>query len=189
MKQSLGPKTLVFPTPVFIIGTYDEQEQPNVAAVSWAGICSSDPPCVAISLRKVTHTYANIVKRQAFTLSVPAHDQVKLADYFGLVSGKSVDKFAKSKTTPVKSSLVAAPYVKEFPLVLECKVRQTIEIGLHTQFIGQIIDVKADGAVLNPSGNPDIKKVNPLIFDPATHSYYDVGMFVADAFAIGESLK
>lgn len=189
LKKSLGPKTIVFPTPVFIVGTYDENGKPNVAAVSWGGICSSDPPCVAISLRRVTHTYSNIVAQKAFTINIPSHDQVKVADYFGLISGKSVDKFAKAKMTPVKSTLVNAPYVKEFPMVLECRLRQTIEIGLHVQFIGQIADLKADEAVLNPSGNPDIKKVNPLLFDPATHSYYDVGMFVADAFSIGESLK
>jgi flavin reductase (DIM6/NTAB) family NADH-FMN oxidoreductase RutF len=189
MKKSLGPKTIVFPTPVFIVGTYDKAGKSNVAAVSWGGICSSDPPCVAISLRRVTHTYANIVAQQAFTISIPAQSQVKEADYFGLISGKSVDKFAKAKMTPVKSSLVNAPYVKEFPMVLECKLRQTVEIGLHVQFIGEIADLKVDEAVLNPSGNPDIKKVNPLIFDPATHSYFNVGMFVADAFSIGETLK
>jgi flavin reductase (DIM6/NTAB) family NADH-FMN oxidoreductase RutF len=189
LKKSLGPKTIVFPTPVFIIGTYDENGKPNVAAVSWGGICSSDPPCVAISLRRVTHTYSNIVAQKAFTINIPSRDQVKVADYFGLISGKSVDKFAKAKMTPVKSALVNAPYVKEFPMVLECRLRQTIEIGLHVQFIGEIADLKVDAEVLNPSNGPDIKKVNPLLFDPATHSYYDVGMFVADAFSIGESLK
>jgi flavin reductase (DIM6/NTAB) family NADH-FMN oxidoreductase RutF len=189
MKKSLGPKTIVFPTPVFVVGTYCPDGKPNVAVVSWGGICSSDPPCVCISLRKVTHTYANIVGQKAFTLSLPSQEQVKAADFFGLLSGKSVDKFAKASMTPIKAGKVNAPYVKEFPMVLECKLRQIVEIGLHVQFIGEIMDLKADEAVLNPSGNPDIKKVNPLIFDPATHSYYGVGMFVADAFSIGESLK
>jgi flavin reductase (DIM6/NTAB) family NADH-FMN oxidoreductase RutF len=189
MKKSLGGRPLLFPTPVLIIGTYDADGKPNVAAVSWGGICSSDPPCVAISLRRVTHTFANITQQKAFTVNIPSHDQVKVADFFGLISGKSVDKFAKAKMTPVKSALVAAPYVKEFPLVLECRLRHTVEIGLHVQFIGEILDVKADEAVLNPNGLPDIKKINPLIFDPATHSYYNVGMFVADAFSIGESLR
>mgnify|MGYP003875514121 CR=1 FL=1 len=188
MKKSLGPKPIIFPTPVFIVGTYDADGKPNVAAVSWGGICSSDPPCVAISLRKVTHTYANLMAQKAFTVSIPSHTQVREADFFGLISGKSMDKFARAKLTAVKGTKVNAPYVKEFPLVLECKVRQVVEIGLHVQFIGEVQDLKADEESLNPNGYPDIKKVNPLIFDPATHSYYNIGMFVADAFSIGESL-
>jgi flavin reductase (DIM6/NTAB) family NADH-FMN oxidoreductase RutF len=189
MKKSLGPKPILFPTPVFIIGTYDSKGLPNVAAVSWGGICSSDPPCVCISLRRVTHTFSNITAQQAFTINLPSQDQVQIADYFGLISGKSMDKFAKAKMTPVKSTLVNAPYVKEFPMSLECKVRQTVEIGLHVQFIAEILDVKISVDALNPSGNPDIKKVNPMIFDPATHSYFGVGSFIADAFSIGEGLR
>ncbi len=109
MKKSLGAKTLVYPTPVFVIGTYDSSGKPNVMTASWGGICCSQPPCVAVSLRKATYSYGNIVARKAFTVSIPSEDQVKQADYIGLVSGRNVDKFAEAKLTAVRSQLVDAP--------------------------------------------------------------------------------
>ena len=78
----------------------------------------------------------------------PPKSTSKQADYFGLVSGRNTDKFAATKLTPVKSTLVDAPYVKEFPLVLECKLVHVAELGLHTQFVGEVIDVKTDESVI-----------------------------------------
>ncbi len=39
-------------------------------------------------------------------------------------------------------------------MVLECKVLHVFELGLHTQFVGQIMDVKVDEAVLGSEGPP-----------------------------------
>lgn len=185
MKKSFGPKTLVYPTPVWVVGTYDKDGRPNVMTIAWGGICCSVPPCVAISLRKATYTYGNIIERQAFTVNVPSEAQAGEADYFGLVSGKNVDKFAATGLTPVKGDLVDAPYVKEFPMILECRVIRTVEIGLHTQFVGEIVDVKADESVLNERGLPDIGKVKPIVFCPELRTYYKVGGYLGEAFSIG----
>lgn len=54
MKQSIGAKPIVYPAPVLIVGTYDGNGKPNVMAVAWGGICCSNPPCVTISLRRVS---------------------------------------------------------------------------------------------------------------------------------------
>jgi flavin reductase (DIM6/NTAB) family NADH-FMN oxidoreductase RutF len=104
-----------------------------------------------------------LVERKAFTISVPSQHQVKEADYFGLTSGRDTDKFAATGLTPVASDLVDAPYVQEFPLVLECKILHTFKLGLHTQFVGQILDVKADEDVLDDAGMPDILKILPIV--------------------------
>lgn len=188
MKKSLGAQALVFPTPVFVVGTYDKDGNPNVMTASWAGLCCSEPPCIAISLRKATLTYGNILRRPCFTISVPSEDYLKHADYFGMVTGGGPYKLAVAKLTPVESKLVEAPYVKEFPMVLECRVVHTFELGLHTQFIGQILDVKADEAVLDQAGFADIKKVRPIVFAPDTRSYYGVGQYLGPAFSMGASL-
>jgi flavin reductase (DIM6/NTAB) family NADH-FMN oxidoreductase RutF len=84
MKRSLGAKTLIYPTPTWIVGSYDKQGKPNGMTAAWGGICCSDPPCVAVSLRKATYSYGSLVNRQAFTISVPSQSQVKVADYFDL---------------------------------------------------------------------------------------------------------
>ena len=188
MKKSLGAKTIIFPTPVLVVGTYDKAGRPNAMTAAWGGICCSRPPCVAVSLRKATYTYGNIIARRAFTISIPSEEHVQQADYFGLVSGKSVDKFAVAKLTPVKSKLVDAPYVKEFLLVLECRLTHMVELGLHTQFVGEILDVKAEAVVLGEGGHVDIKKMKPLVFAPDTQSYYGIGGFMGQAFSVGKTL-
>ncbi|MCE8424511.1 MAG: flavin reductase family protein [Candidatus Methanoperedens sp.] len=186
MKKSLGAKTLVYPVPVWVIGTYDNERKPNVATIAWGGICCSQPPCVAISLRKATYSYGNIMDRKAFTVNVPSEKYVKEADYFGTVSGRNVDKFSESGLTSVKSEQVDAPYLKEFPLVLECKLIRIIEIGLHTQFIGEIMDVKADELVIGENGLTDIEKLKPVIYATDTSSYYGIGKCLGEAFSIGK---
>lgn len=186
MKQSLGAKAIVYPTPVFVIGTYDKDGKPNVMTAAWGGICCSSPPCVSVSLRKATYTHGNITERKAFTISIPSENYVKEADFFGLASGKTVEKFSATSLTPVKSDLVDAPYVGEFPFVLECRLLQTVEIGLHTQFIGEVLDIKAEPSVLE-DGVPDIEKIKPFIFVPESRKYYTVGKYLGKAFSIGKN--
>ena len=185
IKKSLGAKTIIYPTPVLVIGTYDKAEKPNVMTAAWAGICCSVPPCIGVSLRKATYTYGNIIDRKAFTVNVPSQNQAKIADYFGIYSGRDVNKLSHAGFTPVRSKLVDAPYINEFPLILECKLIKTVEIGLHTQFIGEIVDVKAEEIVLGEDGFPAIDKIKPIIFAPERRDYYGIGGFLGKAFAIG----
>jgi flavin reductase (DIM6/NTAB) family NADH-FMN oxidoreductase RutF len=188
MKRSLGAKTLIVPTPTWIVGTYDKQGKANGMTAAWGGICCSEPPCVAVSLRKATYSFGNLMERRAFTLSVPSQDQMKQADFFGLTSGRDIDKFAATGLTAARSELVDAPYVQEFPLVLECKVVHIFELGLHTQFVGEILDVKADEGMLDDNGMADIRKVLPIIFSPGNRSYYGVGQALGQAFAVGKEI-
>ncbi|MBI5459708.1 flavin reductase family protein [Methanobacterium sp.] len=187
MKKSIGAKTVTYPTPVFVVGTYDSEGKPNVMTAAWGGICCSVPPCIAISLRESTHTYQSILDSKAFTISIPSEDHVKEADYFGIASGKDVDKFQATGLTPVKSEVVNAPYVGEFPFVLECELLQSVKIGLHTQFIGEIKDVKVDEPLIEDGSL--IEKIKPLIYSPDNLSYYGVGKRVGKAFSVGRQIK
>jgi flavin reductase (DIM6/NTAB) family NADH-FMN oxidoreductase RutF len=189
MKKSFGPKALVYPTPVWIVGTYDKDGKPNVMTIAWGGICCSVPPCVAISLRKATYSYGNITERKAFTVNVPSEAHAREADYFGLVSGRNTDKFSATGLTPVRSDVVDAPYLNEFPLIIECRVIHSYEIGSHTQFICEIVDVKAEESVLGEKGLPVIEKVQPLVFSPERRAYYKVGDYIGDAFSIGKGMQ
>jgi flavin reductase (DIM6/NTAB) family NADH-FMN oxidoreductase RutF len=185
MKKSLGAKTLAQPAPAWVVGSYDAQGKPNIMTIAWGGICCSQPPCVAISLRKATYTYDCIKGRKAYTVNIPSAALVKETDYVGTVSGRAVDKFAETGLTPVRSELVDAPYIQEFPVVIECRLIHTFEIGLHTQFIGEIADINAEEAVLGEQGMLDILKVRPLIFDTGQGSYYGIGEHLGKAFSIG----
>ena len=189
MKKSLGPITMVHPLPVWCVGSYDLEGVPNLATVAWGGVCCSKPPCVTISLRKATYTYGNIMARQAYTINVPSSSYATEADYCGIVSGRDENKFQGCSLTPIRSELVDAPYVDEFPVVLECKVIHTYEIGLHTQFIGEILDVKVNPDSLSADGKPDILKVDPIIYSTKMQGYYRVGDLLGKAFSIGRKLN
>ena len=186
MKKSFGAKTLIFPTPVWCVGSYDASGNPNVMTVAWGGICCSVPPCVTVSLRKATYTYGSIMARQAYTLSVPGVSQIKEADYFGMASGRDTDKFRETGLTPVRSEVVDAPYVGEFPMVLECRVVHHYELGLHTHFVGEILDVKVEECMLGADGKPDIGKIRPVVFAPETRRYFGIGECVGNAFEVGK---
>jgi flavin reductase (DIM6/NTAB) family NADH-FMN oxidoreductase RutF len=189
MKKSLGAKTILYPTPVLVVGTYDKEGRPNVMTAAWGGIACSVPPCVAVSLRKATYSYSSIVEQKAFTISLPSEDYVKEADYFGMVSGRDADKFAASGLTPVKGDLVNAPYVKEFPFIVECTLLYTFELGLHTQFVGEIMDVKVDESLLGEDKLPAIEMIKPVLFAPENRAYHGVGEYLGKAFFIGREIQ
>jgi flavin reductase (DIM6/NTAB) family NADH-FMN oxidoreductase RutF len=189
VKKSIGAKTLLYPTPVLIVGTYDKAGKPNVMTVAWGGICCSSPPCVSISVREATYTYGNLMEQKAFTVNIPSENYVKQADFIGILSGTDTDKFLATGLTPLKSDVVNAPYVAEFPLELECKVIHHHRIGIHTQFIGEILDIQADEAVVGQNG-PEIEKIKPFMWAPdSSRGYYGVGEHLGKAFSIGRNLK
>ena len=189
MKQSLDASTLVGATTVWVIGTYDREGRPNIMTAAWGGVCCSDPPCIGVSLRKATYSYAAIVERKAFTVNIPSAGHVKETDYAGIASGRDADKWQSTGLTPERSELVDAPYVAEFPLVLECRLLHTLELGLHTRFIGEIVDVKAEESALGKDGSIDIERVDPFFYVPGKRTYYRIGPYFGKAHSIGTGLR
>jgi len=188
MKVSLGPHAYALPSPVWVVGSYGVHEQPNVMVAAWGSVCCTTPPCLSISIRGNRATYAGIIDHGAFTISVPSRDYLVEVDFIGMVSGVNSDKFSMAGLTAVRSNLVNAPYVQEFPLVLECKLLHQLDIGSHTQFIGQVIDVKADPDVLSDQEIPMADRINPLISSAGERAYYALGEFLDQARGPGISL-
>ena len=190
MKQSLGPKKLVaYPTPAWALCSYDSDGKPNVMTVAWAGICCSKPFCLAVCMRKATYSYDNVMERKAFTVNIPSEKYVKEMDFFGSTTGKKTDKFADTGLTPVRAEHVDAPYIEEFPVVYECKLTHTLEIGLHTLLVGEVVDLKADPEVMGEKEVPDIEKVKPIIFGPTIRTYHGIGEYLGKAYSIGKEIK
>jgi len=188
MMKSLGAKTILYPTPVLVVGSYAADGRANVMTAAWGGIACSKPPCVSVSLRSATASHGHIMARKAFTISLPGTGHAAEADYFGIASGRDQDKFQTSGLTAVRSDIVDAPYVGEFPLVLECAVVAVHELGLHTQFIGEIKDVKVDAAMLGDDGRIDLGRLQPILYAPDQMTYHAIGAVVGKAFSMGKSL-
>jgi flavin reductase (DIM6/NTAB) family NADH-FMN oxidoreductase RutF len=127
-----------------------------------------------------------MVTEKAFTVSIPSAKYVKEVDFFGIVSGRDTNKFELTGLNAIKSEVVHAPYVKEFPLVHECVVKTSIDLGLHTMFIGEILDSKVDESVMGKDERPDILKIKPYSLDFLRHEYYHTGTLLGKAFSDGK---
>ena len=189
MLISLGPQAFISPAPVLLVGTYDASGRPNIMTSAWGGLCCSQPPCLAVSLRRSSWTCRSLQLKQAFTVSIPGRNMVGQADFAGLVSGRQEDKFQSLGLTPQAGEHVDAPFVAECPVVLELLLRHTLEFGSHIQFVGEIMDVKVNRDCLSPEGLPDPALIDALSFAPLTKEYYGIGEFVARAFAVGKTVK
>jgi flavin reductase (DIM6/NTAB) family NADH-FMN oxidoreductase RutF len=196
MKRSLGPAPLVYPMPVLVVGTYDSAGRANVMTAAWGGVVCSRPPCVGVSLRAATASHGNIGRRGAFTVSLPSREHAAAADYFGMVSGRSADKLGVAGLSAVRAEYVDAPYIAEFPLVLECALVQMHELGSHTQFVGEIKDVKVDEDCLDAAGAVDLETLSPILLALDTRDrsaaeaggYFAYGERLGPVFSLGRSV-
>lgn len=189
MLRSLGSLPFCLPAPVWLVGTYDASGRPNVMTTTAGGLCSTQPPCLGVSLRRGGWTHASLPGRGAFTVGVPSRRMAAQTDFAGLMPGRNGGKFEAAGLTPVAGEHVDAPYVAECPVVLELALRHTLELGSHTLFVGEIMDVKVEEACLRPDGLPDPARIDALCFAPLAHEYYAIGGFVARAHAVGKTLR
>ena len=186
MRKNLKTKALIYPLPVLIIGTYDENGTPNAMNAAWGTVC--DTAQVAISLSAHHKTVQNLLRTKAFTVSIADAKNVIPADFVGLVSANDdPNKLAKTGWKITKSEYVNAPIIEDLPLVLECKL---VSFDPETEIcIGDVVNVSADEAVVNENGTIDVKKLNPLCYASGVRGYYTIGEKVGNAFSDGLKLK
>lgn len=185
MRKNFGAKPILYPQPVFIIATYDEDGRPDAMNAAWGGISESDE--ISLCLSEGHKTVKNILARKAFTVSMATADTVVPCDYVGLVSGNNTaDKWEKSGFCAVKSEFVDAPLIEQLPMAVECKLK-----GYDPEtcrLVGEIVNVCADERVLT-DGVIDPVKLRPITYDGMNHAYYVLGEKVGNAFADGAALK
>lgn len=187
MRKELNLTEGIFPMPVLMVATYNEDGSINVMNAAWGTM--QERGNVALNLTETHKTVKNIKARGAFTVSIADAAHVVEADYFGVESGnRTADKFANSGLTATKSPVVDAPVINEFPLCLECKFLeyQTNEYGCG--IIGKVVRITADERVME-GDKVNMSLVNAIAFDPYTHGYYKVTERVGEAFRDGLKLK
>lgn len=187
MRTKLNVTEGIYPMPVLMVATYNEEGSVNVMNAAWGTM--QERGTVALNLTESHKTVQNIKARGAFTVSIADAAHVTEADYFGVESGNKVpDKFARSGLTASRAETVDAPVINELPLCLECEFieYQSNEYGCGV--IGRVVNVTADERVM-VNGKPDMSLVNAIAFDPYTHGYYKVSGRVGDAFKDGLKLK
>ncbi len=187
MRTKLSITEGIFPMPVLMVATYNEDGSVNVMNAAWGTM--QERGTVALNLTESHKTVKNIKARKAFTVSIADAAHVVEADYFGVESGNKVtDKFARSGLTACRAECVDAPVISEFPLCLECEFIEYQDNEYGCGVIGKVVNVTADDRVMK-DGKPDMSLVDAIAFDPYTHGYYRVSERVGDAFKDGMKLK
>ncbi len=185
MRKDFGAKPCIYPEPVLIIATYNEDGTANAMNAAWGGIHEDFE--IGLCLSPEHKTVKNILARKAFTVSFATKETLVGADYVGIVSGNDVkDKFAKAGFTAVKSEKVDAPMIKEMPICLECKLKSYTES--NCECIGEIVNLSVDECILT-DGKVDLKKFYPIIYDGLNHDYLAFGEKVGNAFNDGKKLR
>lgn len=186
MRKKLDITEGIFPMPVLMVATYNEDGSVNVMNAAWGTMQARDT--VVLNLTGTHKTVKNIKERGAFTVSIADAAHVAAADYFGVVSGNSIgNKLEKAGLTAVKAESVDAPVINEFPLCLECKYIEYQNNEYGCGVIGKVVNVTANESVM-PNGKLDMSLVNAIAFDPYTHGYYKVTERVGEAFHDGQSI-
>lgn len=184
MRKDFSAKPFLFPQPVMIIGTYDEEGKANAMNAAWVGIVGMNEIIVDLASHKTTE---NLMKTKAFTVSVADVEHLVACDYVGIVSGNNEpDKMKKAGFTTDKSKFVNAPVINELPLTLECVLTQVID---GSKFIGEIKNVSVDEKILGSDGEIDLDKFSPITYDTIHYGYYKLGEKVGTAFKDGMQLK
>jgi flavin reductase (DIM6/NTAB) family NADH-FMN oxidoreductase RutF len=185
MRKNFGAKPMLYPMPVLIIGTYEEDGTPNAMNAAWGGISEEDEITICISANHKT-TY-NLLKTKAFTVSVADTNTVAESDYVGIVSGKDTpDKIARCGWHAEKSEFVYAPLFAELPFALECRLKSYDPESCR--LVGEIVNVSADESILT-DGRVDLSKWTPITYDPSNHDYIALGKRVGKAFSDGKRIK
>ncbi|QTQ11161.1 flavin reductase family protein [Treponema parvum] len=186
MRKNFGAKEYLYPMPVFIIATYDENGNPDAMNAAWGSI--GDTAQFFACLSPEHKTVKNILLKKAFTVSMGTADYVTECDYVGIVSGNKIsDKLKRAGFHTVKSEFVDAPVIEELPMTLECKLISYDEKSCH--LFGEIVNVSADEKILSANGKIDVEKLSPIIFDPVNNTYRKFGEVAGAAFKDGAKIK
>lgn len=184
VRKNFGAVPFLFPQPVLIIGTYDENGKANAMNAAWGGIVGQDEIIIDLSHHKTTE---NMLKTKAFTVSAADVEHMAACDYVGIVSAsREPQKMEKAGFTTTKSSLVNAPIINELPVTLECELVQVID---GSKYLGKIKNVSIDERVLGTDGEISLDLFHPITFDTVHRSYYNLGEKVGNAFKDGKALK
>ncbi|BCS95246.1 flavodoxin [Desulfoluna limicola] len=184
-----GGANLLYPSLTTIVGAVLDGK-PNWMAIAHVGIMNHGgkdvPHYISISCHPSHHTNEGIREHGEFSVNIPGRSLMEKADYVGIVSGKTRDKSGLFDT--FQGTLNHAPMIKECPVTMECRVAQKVIVGEHEVFIGEIVgSYVAEECFEN--GKPDLKKVDPILFDFTRIRYWSLGEYIGDPWRTGKSLK
>ena len=186
--KSFKSNPWILPQPVLIIGTYDKEGKPNAMNAAWGGQWDMHEIMISLGSHATTD---NLAANPEFTVTFATAETMVASDYVGIASGRNtLDKMQRTGWTAEKAPNVNAPVFVDFPMTLECRVKQKIdesETGYY--LIAEIVNILCDEKFLTDDGNPDVEKMSIITYNPVNHTYIQLGKVVGKAFSDGKQLK
>ena len=174
-RKSLPPATVLFPTPVVLVTSIDESGKANIITLAWAGVVNSDPPIIGISIRPERFSHGCVKRSKEFVVNLPSEEMVRKVDACGILSGREADKFASMGWNQAPAQKVKPPLIDECSVQMECRVRETISLGSHDLFLGEVVALHVKEEIQKEKGRIDITKALPLAFCPGANEYWSLG--------------
>lgn len=172
-KQIWKPGNMLNPVPAVMVSVADRKGRQNIITVAWAGTVCTNPPMVSISVRPSRYSYDIIRETGEFVINLTTEKLTRACDYCGVVSGRDVDKFAKTGLTPMTVEGVRAPAIAESPVNIACRVKETRALGSHTMFIAEVVSVTADDAFMDETGRFHINDTGLIMYSHG--EYFGMG--------------
>ena len=173
MKQDWKPGTMIYPLPAVLVSCGSTEEEYNIITVAWAGTICTNPPMCYISVRPERHSYPILKRNMEFVINLTTRDMAFATDWCGVRSGRDYNKFQEMKLTPGKAKMVSAPIIEESPLCIECRVKETFNLGSHTMFLAEILSVDVEEKLLDERGKLRLDKAGLCAF--AHGEYFALG--------------
>ncbi len=174
MKQNWRPGTMIYPLPAVLVSCGSTPEEYNLFTAAWTGTICSDPAMCYVSIRPERYSHDFVERNMAFTINLTNEELARATDWCGVRSGRDFNKWKEMGLTPVKGVKVAAPYIDEAPVSIECLVKDIMRLGTHDMFIAEVLNVIADDRFINPTtGALDLKKAGLITY--CHGNYYTLG--------------
>lgn len=173
-KRELPPNEALYPVPVVLVTIPDKKRKSaNIITIAWCGVVCSKPPTLSISIRPSRYSHELISQAGDFVINIPSKNMMKATDLCGIRSGRETDKFKLASFTSVPASKVQAPLIKECPVNIECSLKDTIRLGSHDMFLGEVVAVHVDEEIVDPAGRIDYGRAGPFVYNLG--EYWDLG--------------
>ena len=190
MKTTLGPQRLLFPLPTVLVVT-GSMEKANIVTIAWISILTGNPPMLGISVGQKGYSGELIQQNKDFSVNIATVDIITEVDFCGITSGRDINKFEKTGLTPMFSSIIQSPIIKECPLNIECKLANVEMVGSTYHFTGEIVETHIDSDKIKNTHDLetiDLIAMNPLIYISGVREYRRIGEKVGDAYRIGKNI-
>lgn len=176
-KENWRPGTMIYPLPAVIVTVGSNPDEWNPITIAWTGTICSDPAMCYISVRPERHSYPILVKNMEFTINLTTTDMAKATDWIGVRSGKDYNKWKESGLTPIPGVKVSSPTIKESPLSIECRVKNIVQLGTHSMFVADVLNVRADEKWIDPeTGRFNLEKSGIMAY--CHGHYYELGEMI-----------